>query len=333
MKKIAAACLFALLITIPSRGFAGVFVSVAVAPPPLVVYDQPIVPGPDYIWMPGYWAYDEDGWYWVPGAWVLPPEPGLLWTPGYWEWDDYGHSYYWHAGYWGPHVGFYGGVAYGYGYPGYGYYGGYWDHGVFWYNRSCTHIDHVVIHNTYEKVVIVDKTRVHDFSYNGGPGRQKFLATHAELEIAKEHHWQPTALQVKHQNFAMASRETHFSVNHGKPFVAATLKAGEFDGKGAVRAKGWGSPGNFSTQSAHTDSLVHGDGPGHDQMIKPGDRKFGADKFGARRGPHMNDRDVRLGETGRSLHGGPYGQHDKGDGQGRETHRRRPPNQLYDRRM
>ena len=33
-------------------------------------------------------TYDDggDGYYWVPGTWVLAPEPGYLWTPGYWGW-------------------------------------------------------------------------------------------------------------------------------------------------------------------------------------------------------------------------------------------------------
>ena len=64
--------------------WAGVFVSVAVGPPALPVYVQPIAPGPGYIWTPGYWAWSPDGYYWVPGTWVLPPEVGFLWTPGYW---------------------------------------------------------------------------------------------------------------------------------------------------------------------------------------------------------------------------------------------------------
>ena len=24
---------------------------------------------PGLIWTPGYWAYGDDGYYWVPGAW------------------------------------------------------------------------------------------------------------------------------------------------------------------------------------------------------------------------------------------------------------------------
>ena len=88
---------------------AQIVLSVAVAPPPLPVYDQPPIPGPGYIWTPGYWAWNEDigEYYWVPGAWVLPPRVGLLWTPGYWGWS--GGAYVWNAGYWGPTVGFYGG--------------------------------------------------------------------------------------------------------------------------------------------------------------------------------------------------------------------------------
>ena len=42
-----------------------------------------------------------------------------------------------HEGYWGPHVGFYGGIDYGFGYTGAGYAGGYWNNGAFYYNRSC----------------------------------------------------------------------------------------------------------------------------------------------------------------------------------------------------
>ena len=72
----------------PGRSYAGAYLSVSVAPPPLVEYEQPLVPGPGYIWTPGYWAYDEDGWFWVAGSWVLPPEPDLLWTPGYWDYGE-----------------------------------------------------------------------------------------------------------------------------------------------------------------------------------------------------------------------------------------------------
>ena len=83
-------------------------------PPPLPEYEQPPLPAPGYLWTPGYWAWNNDDYYWVPGTWVEPPEQGLLWTPGYWAYAD--GVYAFNRGYWGPHVGFYGGVSYGYGY-------------------------------------------------------------------------------------------------------------------------------------------------------------------------------------------------------------------------
>src|SRR6476619_7109423 len=59
-------------------------VTVAIAPPELPIYDQPEIPGPGYIWTPGFWAYGPDGYYWVPGTWVEATTVCLLWTPGYW---------------------------------------------------------------------------------------------------------------------------------------------------------------------------------------------------------------------------------------------------------
>jgi hypothetical protein len=88
----------------------------AIPPPPLPIYEQPPIPGPGYIWTPGFWAWEGSDYYWVPGTWVLVPRPGLLWTPGYWGWSD--GVYVFHDGYWAPHIGFYGGVAYGFGYIG-----------------------------------------------------------------------------------------------------------------------------------------------------------------------------------------------------------------------
>ena len=129
MRLFLAPLLFAgLVMSTPSVSFAGCS-SITVAPPVLPVYEQPPVPGPNYIWSPGYWAYGDDDYYWVPGTWVIAPSPGLLWTPGYWGWSD--GYYIWHAGYWGPHIGYYGGINYGGGYIGVGFAGGYWDHGAF----------------------------------------------------------------------------------------------------------------------------------------------------------------------------------------------------------
>src|SRR5258708_31334233 len=114
------------VLLVPAASFAQVSVgiSVRVGPPGLPVYEQPICRVEGYIWTPGYWAYGDDGHYWVPGVWVMPPSVGVLWTPGYWGWSE--GVYIFHAGYWGPHVGFYGGVNYGFGAGGVGFGGGQW---------------------------------------------------------------------------------------------------------------------------------------------------------------------------------------------------------------
>src|SRR5450631_3510235 len=87
------------MVTQADRAIAQVSISVELAPPPLPVYEQPVLGDDGAIWAPGYWDYGQDGYFWVPGTWVQPPEVGLLWTPGYWGWDDRGYT--WNAGYWG----------------------------------------------------------------------------------------------------------------------------------------------------------------------------------------------------------------------------------------
>ena len=79
---------------IPASSYAGVLISVGFAPPVLPVYVQPPCPEPGWMWTPGYWAYGDDGYYWVPGTWVPAPYEGALWTPGYWGWG--GGLYVWH---------------------------------------------------------------------------------------------------------------------------------------------------------------------------------------------------------------------------------------------
>src|SRR5215510_12358130 len=123
----------------PTTALAQVELTVMIAPPPLPVYEQPPIPGPGYLWVPGYWSYGPYGYFWVPGTWVEPPAVGLLWTPGYWGWRN--GFYVWNGGYWGPHVGFYGGINYGFGYTGVGFVGGAWRGGVYTYNRAVTNVN------------------------------------------------------------------------------------------------------------------------------------------------------------------------------------------------
>jgi WXXGXW repeat (2 copies) len=203
MRKLHFITLFALLAAValvmppPSSAQVAIGVSVRLGPPPLrVVAVQPICPGSNYIWTPGYWAYGPAGYYWVNGAWVLAPQPGLLWTPGYWAFDA--GFYRWHAGYWGPHVGFYGGINYGFGYFGTGFAGGRWDHGHFFYNTAVWHVNEHVVRNVYVDRTVIRDVHVNRVSYNGGRGGIEARPTRAEIGYDHERHYDRTPMQVHH---------------------------------------------------------------------------------------------------------------------------------------
>jgi hypothetical protein len=241
--------LLVLVLAIPAASFAGVFVNITVAPPPLPVYAQPVCPGPGYMWVPGYWAWGDEGYYWVPGTWVMAPQPGLLWTPGYWGWER--GAYLWHAGYWGPHVGFYGGVNYGFGYVGVGFVGGEWRGGAFFYNTAVVNVNRTVINNVYiNKTVIVNKTVVNNVSYNGGTGGTTARPTAFEQRAMAEHHVQPVAEQMQHQNAAARNPQMLARNNGGRPAFAATGRPGDFAHAVPARAAG----GRVEPSSLHANA-------------------------------------------------------------------------------
>jgi hypothetical protein len=222
------ACLALTTMALPFAAAAqiGLDISVTVPPPELPVYEQPPLPEPGYIWTPGYWSYGDDGYFWVPGTWVEPPSPGLLWTPGYWGWNA--GRFIFNAGYWGPQVGFYGGVDYGFGYGGEGYEGGYWRGGVFSYNGSVNNFGGVHVTNVYQKTV-VNRVSVNRVSYNGGQGGIDRRPTPQQAAYAHASHTPPTAAQVQHKQVAARTPELRASTNHGSPpaALAATSKPGE----------------------------------------------------------------------------------------------------------
>ena len=64
-------------------------------PPPLRVQRVAAMPGPDFVWVDGYWYPVGRRWVWHAGYWTRPPRPGAYWiapyhdgrafVPGYWE--------------------------------------------------------------------------------------------------------------------------------------------------------------------------------------------------------------------------------------------------------
>ncbi len=93
-------------------------INIGAPPPPRVLRVRPVAPGPEYMWVEGYW-YPVGGHYkWHDGYWTRPPYAGARWVAprhdgrqffaGYWEgehgrvehdhgWDkDHGHRDYGH---------------------------------------------------------------------------------------------------------------------------------------------------------------------------------------------------------------------------------------------
>jgi hypothetical protein len=61
------------------------------APAPVVGVYRPPYPGPEYVWIDGYW----NGPRWIAGYWASPPYAGAYWVGPRWAG---GHFY---RGYWG----------------------------------------------------------------------------------------------------------------------------------------------------------------------------------------------------------------------------------------
>jgi hypothetical protein len=238
-----------------SQAHAGVFISVNFAPPVLPVYEQPPCPEPGLLWSPGYWAYDYDngGYYWVPGAWVPAPYEGALWTPPYWGWGE--GVYIFHPGYWGRHVGYYGGVNYGFGYMGVGFVGGEWREHRFAYNTAVVRVNETVIHNTYINRTIVEQHTVvnnNHIAYSGGPRGIHHDPSPEERAAMREPHRPPTQFQQQHIQTARTDRSNFFNANHGHPQRLALARplapahyqppTAEAGGRGNVA----GRPGNVN---------------------------------------------------------------------------------------
>ena len=262
-----------MLMVLPSASFAQIGLSISIGPPALPVYEQPPCPAEGYIWTPGFWAYGPDGYYWVPGTWVMAPEPGFLWTPAWWGWG--GDRFIFHEGYWGLHVGFYGGISYGFGYFGHGYEGGRWDNGRFFYNRTVNNVNITNIHNTYNTTVI-NNTTVNRVSYNGGEGGINDRARPEEEAAERERHIPPVAAQTQHVDAARANPELRASANHGRPPIAATARPGELNGRDVVPAKEAGAP--YKPERGNEQAARPGNNvprppvPGHAKDLQPHER-------------------------------------------------------------
>jgi hypothetical protein len=235
--KSPSACLAVVLgLLLTPVAWAQAAVSINIAPPPLLAYVQPPVPGDGYIWTPGYWSWSalDADYYWVPGTWVLAPNEGDLWTPGYWAFENAG--YFWHIGYWGSRVGFYGGVNYGYGYSGTGYQGGRWNHGAFQYNRALSNVNTRIVHNVYGTSTVGQQS-LNRVSFNGGVNGLTARPTGSQRQLQSAEHAGPSADQVAHETAARALPTQRAHGPPDVPQVAATPRPSEFAAPGVENVR------------------------------------------------------------------------------------------------
>lgn len=69
-------------------------IQIGAPPPPRVLAVRPATPGPDWVWIDGYW-YPVNGHYrWHAGYWTRPPYPGAVWVSPHHD----GQRYF--AGFW-----------------------------------------------------------------------------------------------------------------------------------------------------------------------------------------------------------------------------------------
>ena len=219
LKVVVLLVLAAIMLVVPAGAPAqvSVGVSVTIGPPPLPLYVQPLNPAPGYIWLPGFWAWDPAfGYYWVPGMWSPAPFIGAFWTPGYWGWNS--GVFIWYDGYWGPAV---------------GYYGGHWRGSAFYYNRTVNNIN--VTNVTTHYSTAVRTVRPAGASFNG-PGGATVRPTPEQQAAARERRVSLTGEQEHHMRVAREDPKQRATVNKGRPAIAATVKPGEFTGRGVTGA-------------------------------------------------------------------------------------------------
>jgi YXWGXW repeat-containing protein len=90
-----------------ARAQVSIGISIGAPPPPRVIAVVPTSPGPDFVWVEGYWYPVGNHYKWHEGYWTRPPYIGAHWVPphhdgqryfvGYWD-GDHGrieHDHHW----------------------------------------------------------------------------------------------------------------------------------------------------------------------------------------------------------------------------------------------
>jgi hypothetical protein len=101
----ASLCLGVLLLGVgvaPLARSAGLDVNLILSAPPPPRHEVVVErsrPGPDYVWVNGYWGNNRGRQEWVAGRWARPPHARAVWVEPRWERRDRGYVFV--NGYWG----------------------------------------------------------------------------------------------------------------------------------------------------------------------------------------------------------------------------------------
>jgi hypothetical protein len=97
-------------------------------------------------------------------------------------------------------------------------------------------VDARYVHNTYVDRTVI-RNNVSRVSFNGGRGGIMAQPTAEERLAERDHHVGATSMQTQHEHSASTNRAFLASENHGRPAVAATSRAGDFN-RGVVASRG-----------------------------------------------------------------------------------------------
>jgi len=95
-KVIVCSCATLAIMAAPAFARIDFDIDIGVAPPPAQVEVVPAVP-PGYVWVPGYWAWEDGRHVWVPGR-RIEERPGYNWVGEHWE--KRGDKWHFERGYW-----------------------------------------------------------------------------------------------------------------------------------------------------------------------------------------------------------------------------------------
>jgi|GEM_PF-1261680 len=77
-----------------SGALAGISINIAIEAPPPELRHEVIIgvsPGPDFVWVGGYWDGAPGHYSWVGGHWDRPPHAHSRWFAPHWDKDRDGH--------------------------------------------------------------------------------------------------------------------------------------------------------------------------------------------------------------------------------------------------